>query len=80
MMAQQTASFSNSMTAYRVSTSDKNRESAWIRVHLSPDFYCKINPSLCLLASVLKRVILLMSKKESSGVVVRDILMLEKAS
>ena len=33
-MAQQIASISNSITAYRVSTSYKKREPAWMGVHL----------------------------------------------
>ena len=78
--AQQTASISNSITAYHVSASDKNRDPAWTRFHSSPVFCYRINPRLCLLASMLNLVGLVMSKKDSSGEVVSDVLMFVKAS
>ena len=79
-IAQETASIFNSIMAYLVSTSDKKREPAWMRVHCSAVFCCSTKPSPCLLASVHKRVGLLMSKNDSCGGVVRDFLTWLRAS
>ena len=72
-MAQQIASISNSMTAYRVSTSYKKREPAWMGVHLHISLFLlfgKAKPLSTGICAQIKCVIWLMSKKESSGKVV----------
>ena len=73
MMAQEIASSSSSMTAYRDSASVRKRDPAWMRAQVSSSvFCCKMNPRPCLLASVHRRVGLLASKKERVGAIVSD--------
>ena len=79
MIAHVTASSSSSMTAYRVSASDRNLDPAWIRTQLSSCFCCRTNPSPCRLASVHRRVALLGSKNASVGADVSDCFALTKA-
>jgi len=80
VIAQVIASISSSITAYLVSASDRKCEPAWIRVHFSPVCCCNMKPGPCLLASVQRRVGLLMSKNDSCGGAVRDFLTLLRAS
>ena len=67
------------MVAYRDSASERNRDPACTRVQSSTDFCWRMNPTPCLLASVVKRVGLVMLKKDRTGGVVRDFLILENA-
>ena len=72
--AHTTASSFSFIVAYHDSASERNRE-----VQSSTDFCWRINPSPCLLASVVKRVGLVLLKKDRIGGVVRDFLILENA-
>ena len=78
-MAHATASSSNSIVAYRDSASDKNLDPAWTKDQLSPCCCWRMYPSPCRLASVLRRVGLVMSKKDKTGCMVRDSLAVWKA-
>ena len=79
-IAQERASNSSSMMAYRDSVSVRKREPAWMSVQVSlPVFCCRTKPRPCLLASVHRRVGLLASKNERVGAVVRDSLTVEKS-
>ena len=60
--AQHTASISSLMTAYLDSVSVRNRDSAWIRFHVPAVFCCNMKPKPWRLASVDRRVGLLISK------------------
>ena len=61
-IVQQKANISSSMTAYLDSVSVRKREPAWIRFHVPAVFCCSMKPRPWWLASVGKRVGLLISK------------------
>ena len=75
-----TASSFNSIVAYRDSTFERNHDPAYTGVQSSTDVCCRMNLAPCLLDSIVKCVGLVMSKKDRTGGIVRDSVMLENAS
>lgn len=78
-IAQHTTSISNSITAYLDSVLVRNHDPVWTRFHVPAVFCCNMKPRPWWLASVDRRVGLLASKYDSTGVDVRVSLIAVKA-
>ena len=78
-MAYTTASSSSSIVAYLDFASERNRDPACMRIHSSDDFCWRMNPTPCLLASVLGHVGLVRSKKDRTGNMIKEVLGIRKS-